>query len=407
MPQYDTALYNSALFGGVAISGVQARQVAGGLLYPALRKAGVTIGPGRTPSPAQFQDAIDELNRLAGMLECDRLFIYSITSVTYPLVTGQMQYTIGPDPTADFVTDRPQLIESANIVYDFSSSQLGRPLSVLTDPGWADVSSSLLPGTTASIIYNDRAYPVSTLMLNGYPQPGEMLQLFTWQQVPYFQAITDQVLLPLQYEDALVLNLAVRLAPHFQRPVDPDVRLQARESLMHLRSINAPQPILDIPWKCHSGFGWDGAGAIVVGGGGGGDDVPGPPGPPGPQGIQGPAGPQGPQGIQGLTGSPGGTGSTGPQGPAGPQGPQGMQGAIGPQGPAGGGTPVTDETPAGSLNGSNQLFTIAHTPLAGTFALFINGVRQRNGTDYTITGGAITVTVPPKSTDYLTAVYSY
>jgi hypothetical protein len=42
------------------------------------------------------------------------------------------------------------------------------------------------------------------------------------------------------------LNLACRLAPHFQKEVHPDVRQQARESLMRLESINAPKPIADM-----------------------------------------------------------------------------------------------------------------------------------------------------------------
>jgi hypothetical protein len=63
------------------------------------------------------------------------------------------------------------------------------------------------------------------------------------------------VVLPLQYEDALVLNLACRLAPQFQLQVHPDVRQQARESLMRLESINAPQPIARIGLAgCHGAF---------------------------------------------------------------------------------------------------------------------------------------------------------
>ena len=69
---------------------------------------------------------------------------------------------------------------------------------------------------------------------------GDDLELFVWALVPQFTGLADVVLLPPGYEDALVLNLACRLAPHFQRVVDQDVRQQARESLMRLESINAP-----------------------------------------------------------------------------------------------------------------------------------------------------------------------
>ena len=85
-PLFNATLFNAALFGGTggAAGECPVLQVGHDLLYPALRKAGITIGPGRTPSPAQFQDAIDELNRLIGSLSCDRLFIYSLDVVQLP-----------------------------------------------------------------------------------------------------------------------------------------------------------------------------------------------------------------------------------------------------------------------------------------------------------------------------------
>jgi hypothetical protein len=74
---------------------------------------------------------------------------------------------------------------------------------------------------------------------------------------------------------------------------------------------------------------------------------------------------------------------------------------------AGGGTAVRDETPSGSLNSINQLFTLAHTPLSGTLDIFINGVRQRVTTDYTISGTTVTIIVPPRSYDSIAADYRY
>src|SRR6185436_8044928 len=123
MGTFNSSLFNSLLFGGgSAPAGLTPRQVGQGLLYPALRKAQVTLGPGRTPSVAQFQDAIDELNRLTGSLGCDRLNIYSIARQEFPFATSKNNYTIGlsPDPffTADFPVERPQMIESVSLLWE-------------------------------------------------------------------------------------------------------------------------------------------------------------------------------------------------------------------------------------------------------------------------------------------------
>lgn len=68
---------------------------------------------------------------------------------------------------------------------------------------------------------------------------------------------------------------------------------------------------------------------------------------------------------------------------------------------------VTEETPSGSINGSNTSFTIANTPTAGTVKLYLNGVRQKSGAgnDYTISTNTITMTTAPISGDVLIADY--
>ncbi len=73
----------------------------------------------------------------------------------------------------------------------------------------------------------------------------------------------------------------------------------------------------------------------------------------------------------------------------------------------GGGTAVAEEVPTGSINGSNTAFTIAHTPLASTFKLYLNGAREQNGTDYTLSGTNITFTTAPLTGSILFVDYSY
>jgi hypothetical protein len=250
LPVFNSTLFNAALFGGSPSSSGRVVQAGSGLLYPALRKAAITLGPQRTPSPAQFQDAIDELARLTGSLNCDRLFIYSLDILALPLTAGKKTYTIGQDPTgvmtADWNAPRPQGITEANVI----SNEIRYPVAVLTPQTWAAITLQDVAGTIPEAIYNDRAYPLSTIYVYGQAMANTTLELYAWHQIPTFTALTDVVLLPPGYEDALVLNLAVRLAPHFQRIIPDDVRQQARESLMRLESLNAPQPIASVGFGC-------------------------------------------------------------------------------------------------------------------------------------------------------------
>ena len=310
----------------------QAIEVGQGILYPALRKAGVTLGPQRTPSAAQYQDGIEELNRLLGSLNCDPYWVYTQDVYTFPL-TSQQVYTIGIDPsgamTADFPVAAPVEIMWANRI---DGGNWRYPLQIFTPQRQATLNAAQY-GIWA--IYYDHGYPIGKIYVYG-GYAGSQLELYVWHTLPAVANPTDVVALRSGYDDAIVLNLAVRLAPQFQREVSPDLRLQARESMMRVLSLNAPKPILDIPWSCGCGYGSDGSFVISGGGGSGGGAGPaGPPGPMGPQGAQGDPGPVGPMGPPGVDGALGPQGLTGPQGPQGLQGVPGSQGIPGPMGPQG------------------------------------------------------------------------
>lgn len=79
----------------------------------------------------------------------------------------------------------------------------------------------------------------------------------------------------------------------------------------------------------------------------------------------------------------------------------------------GGGTPVRfadDETPAGSVNGTNASFTLANIPTPeASLLLFRNGLRQRRNVDYTIANSTITFLSGsiPQTGDQLAAHYRY
>jgi hypothetical protein len=68
-----------------------------------------------------------------------------------------------------------------------------------------------------------------------------------------------------------------------------------------------------------------------------------------------------------------------------------------------------DETPGGAVNGTNVTFTLASAPSpAASLRLFRNGLLLNPGTDYTLSGSAITiVSSPPLAGDSLAAYYRH
>ena len=71
---------------------------------------------------------------------------------------------------------------------------------------------------------------------------------------------------------------------------------------------------------------------------------------------------------------------------------------------------VFNETPGGSINGSNTEFTLANSPEDGTVMLFVNGQLQASGSglDYRLVNKTLTFSGEsvPQTSDRLIATYS-
>jgi hypothetical protein len=65
-----------------------------------------------------------------------------------------------------------------------------------------------------------------------------------------------------------------------------------------------------------------------------------------------------------------------------------------------------DETPSGTINGSNTAFTLAQTPLENdSVELYRDGLKLTVTTDYTISGTSITMVTAPVVGQTLRANY--
>lgn len=69
---------------------------------------------------------------------------------------------------------------------------------------------------------------------------------------------------------------------------------------------------------------------------------------------------------------------------------------------------VDGEIPSGTINSINAAFTLAHTPNpASSLKVYVDGVRQRLTTDYTLVTNAITFTSAPDTGDNIYVDYRY
>jgi hypothetical protein len=66
-----------------------------------------------------------------------------------------------------------------------------------------------------------------------------------------------------------------------------------------------------------------------------------------------------------------------------------------------------NETPTGTIDGSNAAFTLAHTPVSGTLMLYVNGILMLETGDFNISGSTVTFVsaAKPETGDWIRATY--
>lgn len=261
MPTFSSSLFGSS---GVSGSSADVGVPLSSLIMPAYRIAGITTRAMIVPSGDMYLEAVPELNRMIGGWNCSRPNIFTIRIDNFALVSGQKVYTIGDG--ADFDMPRPQKIQQGVII--LSSTDTGDavrmpPMYQMTVDEWAQISLQNISNGIPLQFYYDGSYDPDTGWGNVYLWPqtesAYLVEWYTWRSIPVFATQDDQVALPPGYYDAIVYNLAVRLASlnPLMSKIAPQAFITARQALAAIESKNAPTPLATPDFPSKGGLHWD------------------------------------------------------------------------------------------------------------------------------------------------------
>jgi hypothetical protein len=210
------------------------------LVSASARKIGV-LASGETLDATDAVDALSELNRMLASWSTKKLAIYQIKEESpLTLTPGTASYTLG---SGGSITTRPMSLESALIR---SGSTDYPPLSLLTLDEFAAIGNKTVQGIPYSL-YDDGGYPSRTIKLYPVPSAADSLILFTKRPLTLVATLDTVLSFPEGYEDALVYNLAVRLAPEYGKALDPLVVKMASDTLNDIKRANSRQaPLLRV-----------------------------------------------------------------------------------------------------------------------------------------------------------------
>lgn len=210
------------------------------LIASALRLINVTAS-GEVASGAEINDALFVLNSIIDGWQAERLMIFTIQRQVFVPGSLKQVYTIGTG--GDFNVARPPKIDRAGILTLGNPAQpLEIPIDYTTDANYQLVPVKGIPSAIPRLVWDDQQFPLRNLTYWPVPNVSIQMVLYTWTALQTFTDLTTDFTFPPGYQAALRYNLAIKLAPEFNRAVPPEIRDFAADAKAKVKSMNI-QPI--------------------------------------------------------------------------------------------------------------------------------------------------------------------
>lgn len=205
------------------------------------------LGRTATLKAADAVDGIISFNTLLDSWSNEGLMAYVTTLSSFPLVIGQQVYTIGQSGSANINAARPYDILQA-FVRDSNNNDY--PLHIVPQNVWNNIGLKTITSQIPTTLFYQTTYPDG--QINIFPIPLTTYTVFyvnTLNQVP-FSLLTQPLAMPLGYERAFVLNLALELMSVGYPCLLDDKRLlmlveNAREAKGNVKRSNMKEVISD------------------------------------------------------------------------------------------------------------------------------------------------------------------
>ncbi len=194
------------------------------------------IAPGESITASEATDGLSALNRMLGSWSNESLLIHAKVRSEHTLTANDGIYSIGTG--ANFNTTRPIQIEEAAIQVVAATPDYEIPIQIIRSvQEWAAVTSKFSTSEIPQYLYAEGTFPNDTLNL--YPIPTVANKLVLYSQKPLTELTLDgDVELPPGYDEAIIYNGSVRLAPEYGKAVTAEVMQIAMDSKANIKRTN-------------------------------------------------------------------------------------------------------------------------------------------------------------------------
>lgn len=191
----------------------------------------------------ELQDGLESLNRMLDSWSADELTLYEVIREQFPLVSGKNPYTIGYG--GDFNTSRPTKIVDAYLILNNGSIPVSYPMQVLNFQDYNAIRLKTLSTNFPNYIYYQPSFPIADVYIYPIFAPNDpatqgpaYINLTSWKPFNMIVDPTAYMSYPPGYWEAIVFNLAVRIAEEYQFDIRQTTVQLAANALKRIKRMN-------------------------------------------------------------------------------------------------------------------------------------------------------------------------
>lgn len=191
------------------------------------------IGQSEVPDTEEANDALDTLNDMLDAWGLSPLMLPFTASAMYSTVPNQKVYSIGAG--GDWNGPRPININYAMLRLN---DALDIPIRLLENQQYGETPMKGILSPQPTSLYYEAQYPLGFVSL--YPVPSEVVGIVLSYSATFAQVTLDtptDTLAP-GLRKAIRYNLAVELAPEYDKAASASIREIAKSSLAAIKSAN-------------------------------------------------------------------------------------------------------------------------------------------------------------------------
>jgi hypothetical protein len=191
----------------------------------------------RTFGTNESAQLLVSLNQMLGEWSQEQFGIHQITRDSHTVSGSALaSVTIGASGTIN--TARPIRITAAEVI---SANSIPRAAAVVTADQWAARRGADDTATSdwADVVFPDYGFTQTTVRVHPKINIGSALVLYSLKPLTEFSLVSTTVSMPPGYEEALVYNFAVKIAPDFGKAAPQHVAEIADRARKAIAATNA------------------------------------------------------------------------------------------------------------------------------------------------------------------------